>query len=515
MRFVSLALLLVFAPFASAQAGAPDPAFGIDGVVRFAPDGGNGASDVVAVGDGLLVAGAEGGDAVVYRLRADGNLDPSFGDGGIARFDDGGREAARALVARPDGRLVVAVDRPDAATFERGLLVGLTADGALDAAFGINGRTVAAGRGRWTDLALGTDGSVVGLAIDGFGASTSSFAVRVLADGTVDESYGADGVALFFDTSPNPPASASILYGLAVDTAGRAVAVGVFVDDTFPPANQPVVARLDADGVADPTFGTDGVVLPPLGDGAQFVDVAIDATGRVVAAGYAEFVSGLDGAVVRLSDAGALDPTFGDGGVTRVVADPDRTQLTALALSTDGRVVVAGGAGAPASRAIVAARLEADGALDTSFGAAGISRLPTPPDDSEIATSIGLSPNGRVLLTGVRLEPTAGTDRAVVARLLSDTDLDAAPTAADGAVALALAGPNPSAAPRVRLALAQAAAVRVTVHDARGRTLAVLHDGALAAGATELRLGTLAAGIYVVRARSAAGSAALPVAIVP
>ncbi len=76
---------------------------------------------------------------------------------------------------------------------------------------------------------------------------------------------------------------------------------------------------------------------------------------------------------------------------------------------------------------------------------------------------------------------------------------------AAGAVSLEAVAPNPSSGgARVSFATAEAGAARVSVVDVRGREVAVLVDGPVAAGRHEVRLGgDLAAGVYVVRLETA------------
>ena len=74
-------------------------------------------------------------------------------------------------------------------------------------------------------------------------------------------------------------------------------------------------------------------------------------------------------------------------------------------------------------------------------------------------------------------------------------------------LSLRVAGPNPArGAARLALSLPAAGAARLDVVDALGRTVAVLHDGELAAGAATFVADGLAAGVYTARLR--AGEAA-------
>ncbi len=93
---------------------------------------------------------------------------------------------------------------------------------------------------------------------------------------------------------------------------------------------------------------------------------------------------------------------------------------------------------------------------------------------------------------------SAATDRFV---LRIGTGLASA-EAGVAEVALEAVAPNPSSgSARVSFAVPEAGAVRVAVYDVRGREVAVLVDGTMAAGRHEavLSSGSLAAGVYVVR----------------
>jgi uncharacterized delta-60 repeat protein len=65
-------------------------------------------------------------------------------------------------------------------------------------------------------------------------------------------------------------------------------------------------------GALDPTFGVGGVVIAGIGAGNDYpTSMAIDRLGRILVAGYTE---SLDFAVARFTSDGSLDQTFGTGG---------------------------------------------------------------------------------------------------------------------------------------------------------------------------------------------------------
>ncbi|MBK7011448.1 MAG: hypothetical protein IPH43_01215 [Xanthomonadales bacterium] len=138
-----LAQLVAAMPLA-ADDGDADPTFADGGQMSFvvaAPaDVGDRILAITALADGALLAtgfaraDATGLDVAVARITADGVLDPGFGDLGVAVFDFAGHETMRQLSVEPDGRILLAGDRNSVHA-----LVRLSAQGDLDTTFGSGG----------------------------------------------------------------------------------------------------------------------------------------------------------------------------------------------------------------------------------------------------------------------------------------------------------------------------------------------------------------------------------------
>lgn len=136
-----------------------------------------------------------------------------------------------------------------------------------------------------------------------------------------------------------------------------------------------VIIRLNADGSRDAAFGNDGVVfVEKLGYVSTLV---VQPDGKIVAGGgYHTRDAGEDFGVARLNADGSRDGGFGDGGVTHVDFKGIRDSIRSLALSADGKIIVAGTAndGWNADNTIGdfgVARLNVDGSLDTTFNGSG------------------------------------------------------------------------------------------------------------------------------------------------
>jgi uncharacterized delta-60 repeat protein len=137
---------------------------------------------------------------------------------------------------------------------------------------------------------------------------------------------------------------------------------------------------LNSDGSVDPSFGTSGSAQFPSGFTAA--GMALAPGGAIVLVGNEQFPAGAAGAVVRLTDEGKPDLTFGSGGIVvlprvedvkgRAVSDVD---YRGVAVAGDGSITVAGVGRASseelAPRDDLLARLNPDGSSDAAFGKEG------------------------------------------------------------------------------------------------------------------------------------------------
>jgi len=131
--------------------------------------------------------------------------------------------------------------------------------------------------------------------------------------------------------------------------------------------------RTEADGTLDPSFGGDGRGTTLIGFFASEARaLALAPDGRIVAGGSAYVHGTYDFALARYENDGTLDPTLGgDGTVTTDLRPNGRDQAYAMALLSDGRMVVAGSSENGDDADLALARYMPDGSLDPSFGGDG------------------------------------------------------------------------------------------------------------------------------------------------
>ncbi|MER6346682.1 CARDB domain-containing protein [Streptomyces sp. NPDC001595] len=298
------------------------------------------------------------------------------------------------------------------------------APGDLDPTFSGDGKVLTdlADDDQARDVAVQPDGKIVsvGAAADQSLVESYFALTRHHPDGTLDTSFGGDGKVTTAINNMEPNLQWSEADGVALQDDGKIVVVGMSWRE-YENCCWFVVARYNADGTLDNTFSGDGRVFADIDGPTEARDVAIDSSGRIVAAGY----SGGRMAVLRLTPDGTADTTFGgDGTVTANPAGPvaqEGGDGSALALQPDGKIVVGGHVGSTRFD-FALMRFNPDGSVDTTFDGDGIVR--TDFGDYEGVEALAIQPDGRIVavggdsmaryLTNGGLDPTFGSGGRVV-----------------------------------------------------------------------------------------------------
>jgi uncharacterized delta-60 repeat protein len=271
-----------------------DTSFGTDGVVND-PTVANATGLALAIrpDDSIVVLGASdwpGAGAVpfVESFKPDGTPDPSFGvsgEPGVA-FPFGGEPAALSggLALDAAGNILVAGVEQSSTSSATVAVARLTSDGQPDRSFGSEGiATVRLDGDRIpkivAGLAIDQSGHIVvaGTA-DFFGSSgspgtpTSSdfWVARFGTDGNLDSSFNR-GSLEFISFVQNGQLEFSSDAGVALAPDGKIVLAGETLGETgagdeYSSNRQPVIAlaRLDADGTLDRSFGEGGLDIDPI-----------------------------------------------------------------------------------------------------------------------------------------------------------------------------------------------------------------------------------------------------------
>jgi uncharacterized delta-60 repeat protein len=207
-------------------------------------------------------------------------------------------------------------------------------------------------------------------------SSVPLIVVKVLPDGTLDPSFGTNGVA-----RPLPPDFQQHFQPdeLLQQADGRLIVVGNagFVGGDRAPLVE--LFRLNADGTRDTTFASGGVATGPdlqvsCGCASVAADGSILVTGQ---SGHYGFKPGDTSrpqwVVARFTPDGALDGSYGNNGLVMMPApDSNGTDVKPL---PDGSALVGGRSGDSAFDSVsMVARLTPSGALDPAFNGGTIVR---------------------------------------------------------------------------------------------------------------------------------------------
>ena len=487
-----LAAACLLAPHAFAQPGALDVSFGNGGVVML---GDIGVSGITTQPDGrIVVVGSApstkyGTQAALWRYFSDGTPDLAFGDVGFAMlepyvppgwpFESYAYFAGSSVSVLPSGGFV-AVGHGHTLNASIGVGWRVRPDGAPDTTFktgGLMNAVVARPDGRYVVIG-GDSGSD-----DGSGQFCGARQYR--PDGTPDPTFGAEGFVML-----RPDAYVSCR-GTALLGDGRLVVFMELFDWNARTLNWGV-ARLLEDGTLDPTFGDGGMALVPLDlyAGAVAADGALLLGGSGQGYSYTNYPR-----LVRLTAGGELDTSLGEAGIATLDALGEGAVRGLVVLPDGGAVLTGHFTDHPHA---IATRVLADGALDPTFGEGGVVTLNLGFDVAP--ASVVLDSEGRIVVAGSgNWAGTAG--KAFIARFQSDGAVAAEPPAT-ATLALDAPSPNPtSARASLTYRLAEPAPVRLAVYDALGREVAVLVDGTHGAGAhtATLDAARLAPGLYLVR----------------
>jgi uncharacterized delta-60 repeat protein len=412
-------VIVTSATVALAQPGVLDPSFGGDGVVLTdITKRSDFAIDVALGSDGKIVAAGVSGleradpNITVIRYGTDGALDTTFSsDGKVTTDFHALRDAANDVVVQPDGKIVASGLAQTANSHANFALVRYDDGGSLDAAFGGDGR-VETSFTKKSDSIQGVvlldDGDIIAAGIAGYLGPNPRMALA---------RYNADGTLdgsfggdgkVMTDLVPGWEAA----YGIALQPDAKVVVAGV----AGAPNGKLALARYGLDGSLDATFGGDGTVTTNFTKKYdEALGVTLQGDGKIVAVGGA----GWGGqnpqfAAARYLDDGSLDATFGGDGKVRTDFTAFGDYANDVRIQSDGRIVVVGEARAERTDSTIAlARYNTDGSLDGSFGSSGRVRTNIS-STSDNAIGIELQTDGRIVVGGSA--DYGGNGKYVVAR---------------------------------------------------------------------------------------------------
>ena len=300
--------------------GQLDPTFGVGGraVTEFDPEEPARIWSMALQPDGKIVAAGEIFHIVdrrfdviaVARYSANGQLDPSFGNGGIATFqgDDSQPALGRDVAVLADGRILVLAEGTVWGNFVDHTSIGLlmlNPDGTIDGSFGgafFGAKIIDVGSFFPSSLEVGSDGSIY-VAGTRTGSQPSARVYKFTPEGELVTGFGTGG---FVEIASGGYEFGEVSTALQPDAKIVATATTPGTTETW---GSWTVARVTPTGQLDPTFGAGGkrTISPGNGSTATVSDVALAPDGKIVAAGGARF-AGADYDMVAARFVGVVPP---------------------------------------------------------------------------------------------------------------------------------------------------------------------------------------------------------------
>jgi len=371
-----------------------------------------------------LVTGAAFGGQMPPALASPGDLDPTFGEGGVVTTSFAQEPTpshygayAYAVAVQPDGK-IVAGGWAGPGGPEEFALARYGRDGRLDVTFGDDGEVTTDfgdGSDEVGELAFQSDGKIIAV---GAGRRGVAFGIaRYEPDGTLDATFSGNGkVTTRFSVGVDHASAIALQADGKIVVAGTA---GIYFAWPSPSGAEFALVRYNPDGTRDTTFSGDGRTTTNFTPGFDSVGrVTIQADGTIVAAGIARGSRKI--ALASYNPDGTLDTTFGDGG-TKISAFVPGARVSAIAIQPDDRIVAAGFIDDGATLAL--ARYNPDGTPDTTFSGDGKTTQEIT-DGRFLAYDAAIQPDGKIVLAGEGSGPSYYS-AFVLARYDPDGALDA------------------------------------------------------------------------------------------
>jgi uncharacterized delta-60 repeat protein len=232
-------------------------------------------------------------------------------------------------------------------------------------------------------MALQSDGKIILAGTGSLNGTFGGLLIRLNTNGTLDTTFGSGGFVLLSSTEGGE------VFGIALLSNGQ-ILVGT---DGLPNT----IIRLDSNGTLDTTFGANGIASTKSiqilsGESSAQSYLALLPSGEILMTG--------SGVMARFTSSGQLDLTFGNAGIA-ALATPVPSAVAAL---SSGKILVAAGQPLPATLPLAPplpviqggtiTRYNANGSLDTTFGAAGQAACICS------ATAIAVQSDGKIAVAG-------------------------------------------------------------------------------------------------------------------
>jgi len=300
---------------------------------------------------------------IVFKLLPNGTLDPTYGTAGIQSVTNVPFSGYDDAAVQSDGKFWL-LSRTFGSNV--GYIARFLPNGPRDTSFGGTGEVKSPIKTLQAMVPVGNDAVYVG-GFENLSGSSDGIIARIGANGTLDATFGNAGI-----TRLSNPDYLNTIYRLSIDSTGRPLPTGYLNSGA-------VAMRFLTTGQLDTTYGNAGFANLNFWQ-ALFQEVFTD--GSLVAVSRELQSLNPNWQTARVKSDGTTDLAYGVNGLFAYNSGAPADESTQLLIESDGKIVTFGASSAnsvASAAGIMMTRQLQDGALDPTFGMGGVSRLTTVP----------------------------------------------------------------------------------------------------------------------------------------
>jgi uncharacterized delta-60 repeat protein len=331
-----------------------------------------------------------------------GTLDSTFATNGVYTTDFGFHENVNDIKVQPDQKIIwtgVALTPAFAGVLK---VLRLKADGTPDSSFATNGvYSLLIGNETYGyESCVQSDGKIIvaGITYDA-NYNADWLLLRLNSTGTLDTTFGTNGITMvdFFTND-------DLAQALTIQPDGKILVSGTSTD-TINYYNDPTIVRFTENGIIDSTFGVNGVVIfPSLHIDNELTSIAIQANGKIIASGhYSPVFTGatdFDILLICLDSNGLPDPNFGNNGMVTTSVNGGIDDCFGMKLDSAENIFVAGFTTLPFTQTLdmILMKYNSTGTLDPGFGNNGLVTFNNA--DEDVAMDLVIQNDNKIVLCG-------------------------------------------------------------------------------------------------------------------
>ncbi len=287
--------------------------------------------------------GTNDNDMIVYKLNADGTIDNTWGNNGKVMVDAGGNESAMKIKAMPDGKILIGCTKYGNNSSNM-FIVRLLADGTLDNTFSNDGISpvifIGQTQGNFVDMEVLPGGNIIVCGTISDGVLAQIGMAKMNNAGMVLLAFGVASKYKFaMDGKATQP------FNMILTSKNK-----ILVSAAYSKANNDVsgvLLMVDTSGVVDNTFGSGKGVIAydntNLAEDEKFIDLIEMKNGDFYVLSSYEDVNSNDYMQGIVFDGtGNLRTSFGKNGVVQYYGDATYSiaNLRGLVQQTDGKLLI-------------------------------------------------------------------------------------------------------------------------------------------------------------------------------